>query len=312
MNRTITYLIEDPFLTGGRAAAAGEFLRRRGYSRHLLTYLRHHSGTLLLNGSPAFTNHILAPGDVLTVSFTDEPACETIIPCPIPLDIVYEDEDLLVVSKPPFLPIQPSLGHPEHTLGNAVVSYYDRQGLPFIYRCVNRLDRNTSGLVVIAKNMVSSAILYEQMKTRSIRRTYFCAVHGKIEEDGTIDAPIGRRAAPSVERFVDFECGQRAVTHYHPLCYRPETDITALEIRLETGRTHQIRVHMAYAGHPVAGDSFYGADPDPLLPRQALHSAKLDFMHPVTQKQLHFEAPVPEDILSLFPGGIQNPDCFSG
>ena len=169
MTREITYRIEQDEWTAGRRSTAGEFLRRRGFSRHLLTYLRHHENTLLLNGEAVFTNHPVMPGDVLLVRFTDEVPSVSVVPTPIRLNIVHEDEDILVIDKPPYLPIQPSLGHYEHTLGNAVVCYYQEQGIPFIYRCVNRLDRNTSGLVIIAKNMASSAILYEEMKNRRIR-----------------------------------------------------------------------------------------------------------------------------------------------
>ena len=326
MTREITYTIHEDVMTAGRPATAGEYLRRLGYSRHLLTYLRHHDRTLLLNGAPVFTNHPLRRGDVLTVCFTDEIPSVSIVPTPMDLDIVHEDEDILVINKPPFLPIQPSLGHYEHTLGNGVVSYYDRQGIPFVYRCVNRLDRNTSGLVIIAKNMASSAILYDEMKDRRIRRTYFTLVHGRpaaalytqpseemLAEDpdmpfqvlpadgpeGTIDLPIARRTASLMERCVDFTRGQRAVTHFRELAYMEDSDITALSVRLDTGRTHQIRVHMSRIGHPVVGDSLYQERQSDLLPRQALHSLTLEFTHPITREAMHFTAPLPEDMRGI-------------
>ena len=318
-------------MTGSRNATCAEFLRSRGFSRHLLTYLRHHENTLLLNGEAVFTNHPVFKGDVLDVIFTDEISSETIVPNPMDLDILYEDEDILIINKPPYLPIQPSIGHYEYTLGNGVTAYYEAQGIPFVYRCVNRLDRNTSGLVIIARNMASSAILYEEMKNRRIRRTYLAVVHGRIDEPGTVDAAIKRRTASMIERCVDLQNGQRAVTHYSPVSYNPVYDTTALKIRLETGRTHQIRVHMAYIHHPVVGDTLYGhplsaerlsgdlfsgdnpqnvpetgnasggeAGKQPaLINRQALHSLRLEFMHPVTRKQMHFAAPLPEDIRML-------------
>ena len=334
MRRQIKYRIEEDVMTLSRPATCAEFLRRLGFSRHLLTYLRHHENTLLLNGKAVFTNHPLQKGDVLDVIFTDEIPSETIVPNPMKLNIVYEDEDLLVIDKPPFLPVQPSIGHYEYTLGNGVAAYYEKQGIPFVYRCVNRLDRNTSGLVIIAKNMASSAILYDEMKERRIRRTYLAVVHGRIDQSGTVDAPIKRRTASMIERCVDLENGQRAVTHYTPLSYNQEIDMTALSVRLETGRTHQIRVHMAHIGHPVAGDSLYGGsgdggslnmnlnDNDSLyadsnvkvemeskqlqrkepINRQALHSLRLEFMHPITRGKMKFEAPVPEDIQRLLQG----------
>lgn len=300
MTREITYIIEQDEWTAGRRATAGEFLRRRGFSRHLLTYLRHHNNTLLLNNEAVFTNQPVFPGDTLTAIFTDEIPAETVVPTPMDLNIVYEDEDILVINKPPYLPIQPSLGHYENTLGNGVVAYYQSQGIPFIYRCVNRLDRNTSGLVIIAKNMASSAILYEEMKERRIRRTYFTVVHGRFDTpEGTIDLPIARKTPSLMERCVDPENGQRAVTHYTQLSRQEKNDTTALSVRLETGRTHQIRVHMSYIGHPVVGDSLYGVPSGDLISRQALHSLKLEFMHPISRKDLTFEAPLPEDIRSL-------------
>jgi 23S rRNA pseudouridine1911/1915/1917 synthase len=300
MTREITYIIEQDEWTAGRRATAGEFLRRRGFSRHLLTYLRHHNNTLLLNNEAVFTNHPVFPGDTLTAIFTDDIPAETVVPTPMDLNIVHEDEDILVINKPPYLPIQPSLGHYENTLGNGVVAYYQSQGIPFIYRCVNRLDRNTSGLVIIAKNMASSAILYEEMKERRIRRTYFTVVHGRIDTpEGTIDLPIARKTPSLMERCVDPENGQRAVTHYTQLSRQEKNDTTALSVRLETGRTHQIRVHMSYIGHPVVGDSLYGVPSGDLIGRQALHSLKLEFMHPISRKDLTFEAPLPEDIRSL-------------
>jgi len=304
MRREITYRIEKEELTAGRPSTCSEFLRRRGFSRHLLTYLRHHEHTLLLNGESVFTNHPLKPGDVLCAIFTDEIPSVSIVPNPMELSIQYEDEDILVLNKPPYLPIQPSIGHYEYTLGNGVVAYYEAQGIPFVYRCVNRLDRNTSGLVIIAKNMASSAILYEDMKERRIKRTYLTVVHGRISSPGTIDAPIKRRTASMIERCVDPEHGQRAVTHYTPVSFHPEHDTTALRVHLETGRTHQIRVHMAYIHHPVVGDTLYGleAPPGSMIDRQALHSLQLKFLHPITRQMLSFEAPLPEDIRSLLKG----------
>jgi 23S rRNA pseudouridine1911/1915/1917 synthase len=298
MTRRIVYEMKENYMTLSRPASCSEFLRARGFSRHLLTYLRHHENTLFLNGESVYTNHPVRKGDVLEVIFTDEISSERIVPNPMDLNIVYEDDDILVLDKPPFLPIQPSIGHYEYTLGNGVVAYYDRQGIPFVYRCVNRLDRNTSGLVIVAKNMASSAILYDEMKARRIRRTYFTVVHGRIDAAGTVDAPIRRRAASMIERCVDPENGQRAITHFAPLSYNPRNDTTALSVRLETGRTHQIRVHMAYLQHPVAGDTLYGW-PEDVISRQALHSMSLEFMHPITREPVRFEAPVPEDIRSL-------------
>ncbi len=299
MRRQIIYHIEEDYITGSRPQTCGEYLRARGFSRHLLTYLRHHENTLFLNHEAVFTNHPIQKGDVLEAVFIDEVPSVSIVPNPMDLDIIFEDEDILVINKPPFLPIQPSIGHYEYTLGNGVAAYYDAQGIPFVYRCVNRLDRNTSGLVIIAKNMASSAILYDEMKSRRIHRTYLTVVHGQIQTAGTIDAPIKRRTASLIERCVDLKQGQRAVTHYTPISFNPDNNTTALQVHLETGRTHQIRVHMAYIHHPVVGDSLYGDKQSDYITRQALHSLRLEFMHPITRETMHFTAPLPEDIRSL-------------
>lgn len=337
MKRTITYRISGQPLTMGRPSTASEFLRGKGYSRHLMTYLRHHDNTLLVNGEAAFTNRPLHAGDVLTAIFEDEPGQgddASIIPNHMVLDIVFEDEDILVVNKPPYLPVQPSLGHREWTLGNGITAYFFEQGIPFIYRCVNRIDKNTSGLVLIAKNMASSAILYDAMKKRQIHRIYYTVVHGKLDSGsgscihakaysdsgavlpdarsaspslfpadwpdfpGIIDFPIARVPGSTIMRQVDLQRGKRAVTHFRTLKYDKEKDLSVLLVKLETGRTHQIRVHMAEIDHPVVGDSMYGL-PHDLIGRQALHSYSLDFLHPVTQKPLHFECPLPEDIRSI-------------
>ena len=324
MRREIIYHITSQPFTLGRPATASEYLRSLGYSRHLMTYLRHHPHTLFVNGMDAFTNHPLKAGDELRALFSDDDVSESglhIIPNHMKLDIVYEDEDILVVNKPPYLPVQPSLGHREWTLGNGVTAYYEEQGLSFVYRCINRLDKNTSGLVLIAKNMASAAILYDAMKRREIHREYFSIVHGRLSDSicatspcpadndhhaaavwpefpGVIDLPIVRVPGSTIMRRVSLPDGKRAVTHFKAVLYDAETDTTALRIRLETGRTHQIRVHMAAIGHPVAGDGMYGTA-DGLIGRQALHSRVLEFRHPITRQKLHFECPIPEDMRRL-------------
>ena len=324
MRREIIYHITSQPLTLGRPATASEYLRSLGYSRHLMTYLRHHPHTLYVNKTDAFTNHPLKAGDELRVLFSDDDVSESglhIVPNHMKLDIVHEDEDLLVINKPPYLPVQPSLGHREWTLGNGVTAYYEEQGFSFVYRCINRLDKNTSGLVLIAKNMASAAILYDAMKRREIHREYFSIVHGRLPDStcvippnpadndqiapavwpafpGIIDLPIARIPGSTIMRMVSFTGGKRAVTHFKAVLYDAETDTTALRIRLETGRTHQIRVHMAAIGHPVAGDGMYGTADD-LIGRQALHSRVLEFCHPITRQKLHFECPIPEDMRSL-------------
>lgn len=340
MGREITYHLDKPEYTNDRKATAGEYLRRRGFSRHVIMHLKHHENTLLLNGEPVFTNAQVSEGDDLTVVFEDEvpeKQRERVLPRAIPLDILYEDEDILVLNKPPYLPIQPSQGHWEDTLGNGVAFYYKKKGIPFVYRCVNRLDRNTSGLVVVSRHMASASVLYEEMQAREIHRTYFALVQGNLKpplplaremdkEEGeemfryteklcafpgaslsrpayAIDLPIVRLVEGEIERGVDFDRGKRSVTTFRRISYNEKNDTTALLIRLKTGRTHQIRVHMSYLGFPIAGDELYGRPESlKLISRQALHSLSLDFAHPITGEMLHFEAPIPHDIKALMEG----------
>ena len=305
MERTFTYSI-------GKADAGQDihsFLRQKGYSRHILQSMKPDPSAVLLNGVHAYMKHPLAEGDVLVTRVSDPVSSSHIVPAPVPFGITFEDEDILVVDKPAGTAIHPAISHPQNTLGNGVVLYYEQQGIPFVFRCINRLDRDTTGLLIVAKNAVSSCVLEQALRSREIHRTYLAVAEGLTEKEGTVDLPIGRKDRSLIERCVDTEHGERAVTHYRLLRYLPETDRSVLELRLETGRTHQIRVHMAYLGHPLAGDTLYNpsclrkpADPVPddvPIARQALHSWKLDFVHPISGKAMHFEAPVPSDMQKL-------------
>ena len=231
------------------------------------------------------------------------------------LDIVYEDEDIMVINKPADMPIHPSLNNYYNSLANGLAWYFEKQNKPFIFRCVNRLDRDTSGLTLIAKHMLSAGILApmvaareilsSMVANREIHREYLAIVSGRISpESGTIDAPICRTEDSIIERHVDFEKGERAVTHYQLSEYK--NGYSLLSIHLETGRTHQIRVHMKHIGFPLIGDSLY--NPQEILPscniprditRQALHSHRLQFTHPITGERMDFIAPLPPDMAKV-------------
>lgn len=198
-----------------------------------------------------------------------------------------------MIDKPADMPVHPSMNNHDNTLANAVAAYAEEQGRHYPYRCINRLDRDTTGLLILAKHMLSAAVLYEEMRRREIRRTYLAIVRGRIEAPGIIDLPIGRKEGSAIERQVDQEHGERAVTHYTPL--RHGVDWTLVQCTLETGRTHQIRVHMSHLGHPLPGDFLYGPK-DPRMKRQPLHSWKLSFIHPITGARMEFTSPVPEDM----------------
>ncbi|MBO5473555.1 MAG: RluA family pseudouridine synthase [Lachnospiraceae bacterium] len=295
MTRTFTYQIQSD------AQTVQQFLSAQGFSRQTIISLKKQPDGIVLNGTPVYTNHPLSRYDTLTVTLKEPLSSEKILPVPIPLDIVYEDEDILVLNKPADMPVHPSLHNYNNTLANGVAFYYQSQNTPFIFRCINRLDRDTTGLTIIAKNQFSAGVLSERMSRREIRREYLAIVDGiDLPDRGVIDAPIARVNGSAIERQVDFVCGERAITHYQTECKRPENNLTLIRLWLETGRTHQIRVHMKYIGHPLAGDFLYHPNKEhQKISRQALHARKLIFHHPVTGKLLIFEAPIPQDMLSL-------------
>ena len=238
------------------------------------------------------------PGDTLTIHLIEEESSAKILPVPMDLDIVYEDEDILVLNKPADMPIHPSLNNYENTLANGVSAYYQQKGEAYVFRCMNRLDRDTTGLTILAKHMLSAAILSQDVANRAVHRTYLAIVEGTLTGSGTIDAPIGRESDSLITRCIDYEHGERAVTHYRSLaCHN---NLTLVSLRLETGRTHQIRVHMKHLGYPLIGDYLYHPDMTK-IDRQALHSSLLEFTHPITKKAMKLSAPLPTDMRKLFP-----------
>lgn len=286
MNRVLIYEIAAEH-TGMKI---GDFLRKTGYSRHVIIHLKKTENGILLNGEWAYVGQSLKEGDHLEIHIIEEESSEQIVPSELPLDIVYEDEDLLIINKPADMPIHPSINNYDNTLANALMWYYQQKGETFVYRCINRLDRDTTGLLIVAKNMLSGGILSDMSKKREIHREYLAIAEGEVPQEGVIDAPIARKEESVIERCVDFERGERAVTHYWRLDYR--NGYSLVRLKLETGRTHQIRVHMKYLGHPLTGDYLYNPDYR-ILDHQALHSWKLVFRHPVTGAQMQFKADPP-------------------
>lgn len=250
--------------------------------------------SILIDGRWEYMRYLLKSGDTLTVHVQETEVSEKIPPVEMPLDIVYEDEDIMVINKPADMPIHPSLNNYYNSLANGLAWYFERQEKPFIFRCVNRLDRDTSGLTIIAKHMLSSGILSSMVANRDIHREYRAIVRGQITpEAGTIDAPIARVSDSIIERTVDYEKGDHAVTHYQTVAYKNGHSL--LSIHLETGRTHQIRVHMKHIGFPLIGDHLYNPDME-YMTRQALHSYRLQFKHPITGEAMDFIAPLPKDM----------------
>ena len=290
MERTITYQISE----SEHGLRVEQYLRHKGYSYQNLTQLKKMPESILINGIWSYMRSTLSCGDTLTVHIQESEYSEHIPPVQLPLDIIYEDDDLLVVNKPAGMPINPSLNNYNNSLANALKYYYKEQGKPFIFRCTNRLDRDTSGLTVIAKHLVSSSILSFMAVRHEIHREYLAIVRGTVSPaSGTINAPLARTGSSIIERKVDFEHGEHAVTHYKVL--KEQNQHSLVSLILETGRTHQIRVHLQYLGHPLVGDYLYNPDME-YINRQALHSWKLSFIHPITGEAMHFEAPLPEDM----------------
>ncbi len=296
MNRTFYYSIEKK--NSGQSVSA--YLRSLGYSRKILTELKNTDGTVFLNSTPSPLKTILQEGDLLCVALPLESPNEKIVPSPIPLEILYEDEDLIVINKNAGIPVHPSQGNFDNTVANGLARIFSERKEPFVFRAVNRLDRDTTGLLLIAKNRVSSAILSAMASDRRIRRDYLAIASGKTGESGTVRLPIARKSESVIERCVSLSQGEDACTHYRRLAYCAELDCSLICLRLETGRTHQIRVHMKAIGHPLPGDFLYNPDYR-FIHRQALHSWRMTLEHPITGQTLSFSAPVPEDF-RFFPG----------
>lgn len=290
MNRTLTYHITEE----DAGLRIEQYLRRHGYSRQNLTELKKMQESVLVNGVWYYLTQTLIPGDKLVIRIQETDVSEKIPPTDIPLNILYEDEDILVVNKPAGMPIHPSMNNYHYSLANACAYYYQQQGKPFVFRCTNRLDRDTSGVTVIAKHMVSSNILSSYAYKHQVEREYLAIARGSVTPGfGTISAPLSRKEGSVIERVVDFEHGERAVTHYKVIDEKNGHSLVSLH--LETGRTHQIRIHMKYLGFPLIGDYLYNPDME-FIDRQALHSHSLRFAHPITGEIMEFTAPLPEDM----------------
>ena len=290
MNRTLIYQITNEF----NNYTIEKFLKSQGYSSANISAIKRMPNNVVVDGEWVHMNHKLTVGEILTVNINEDNSSEKIPPVKMDLDIVYEDEDIIVINKPAGLPIHPSLNHYEDSLANGLAYYYESQAKAFIFRCANRLDKNTSGLTVVAKHLVSANILSTMIKNREFHREYYAIVRGHLEpQEATIDAPIGRVSDSIISRQVDFENGERAITHYEVI--KENNGHSLVSIQLETGRTHQIRVHFKYIGHPLIGDHLYNPDFE-YMRRQALHSHKLEFKHPITKQAMEFVAPLPDDM----------------
>jgi len=292
MKRIFNYTIPKEF----EGASLLLFLKEKQYSSQIITHLKRTENGILLNGVWGRVRDILHENDILTITLIENESSENIVPTNLPLDIVYEDEDLMVINKAADVPIHPSQGNYNNTLANAVAYYYAQKNEPFTYRCINRLDRDTTGLLILAKHMYSASLLSGMVQNREIHREYLAIATGLVPKNGVIEAPIGRVDGSTIERQVDDVKGDYACTHYTRLDYKNGYSLVSL--KLATGRTHQIRVHMKHIGHPLPGDFLYNPDYS-VIKRQALHSHRLQFVHPITGENMEFVAELPEDMLSV-------------
>lgn len=255
---------------------------------------------IFVNKEAVRMRKVLHTGDIVEVKL-ERVESQNIIPEKMELNIVYEDEDILVLNKPPYTVVHPTRGYPTGTLANGILYYFNETNQNCIVRLVSRLDMDTSGLIIIAKNQYAHMALSKEMQLNHLEKRYLAVVHGHLQkEEGTIDLPIFKpEDEESIFKRIIDERGQRSITHYKVV--KKFKDATLVECLLETGRTHQIRVHLSHIGHPIYGDTLYGygEEEKELIPRQALHAYGLDFKSPRTKEKLSLRAELPEDILNL-------------
>jgi len=286
-----------------------EYIKTLSLSSKMVKYLKYRENGILVNGSRVTVRYVLQNGDTLSLALDDTESSETATPSNIPINIVYEDDSIVVADKPPFMPTHPSHGHHDDTLANALAYYYQSKGIPFVFRPINRLDRNTSGLVIVAKNKIAAAKMTEYMKAHRIRKSYIALLKGALSEPsetvtengmrfGIIDKHLHRTAKSIIVREIcspDTPDADRAITHYRII---EKNDVcTIVEAFPITGRTHQLRVHFASLGHPILGDDLYG-ERDPFIERHALHAHTLVFPLPDSEQEIRLISPLPHDILA--------------
>ena len=287
MEREILYIID------GEYKDIQDYLKAKGYSASNITTLKKYENGIMLNGVWAYMNQKPAVNDRLLVRVCENKKSENIVPVDIKLDIRYEDEDIIVINKGSDMPIHPSLNNYENSLANALMHYYN--GENFVFRCINRLDKDTMGLTIVAKHFLSAGILNIAMQNRQIKRVYNAIVKddGRLLDADTIDLPIAREDDTLIKRKVSLD-GQRAVTHFKVL--QRFEKYSLIELRLETGRTHQIRVHMSHIGAPLVGDYLYNEDDyGKISVRPLLHSKSIEFIHPITGERMYLECDLPVD-----------------
>ena len=291
-----------------------KLLRALSLSSKMIKHLKYREDGIVVNGTRVTVRYVLREGDLVSLTLEDTESSESATPVELPVEIIYEDGDVIVANKPPFMPTHPSHNHHNDTLANALANYFAKKSVPFVFRPINRLDRNTSGLVIVAKNKVSAAKLTAEMKAKRIKKTYVAYLDGALNDPektveymgmtlGVIDSYLHRTAESIIVREVcssDTPGAEEALTYYRIL--KRCDECTEVEIFPQTGRTHQLRVHFASLGHPIVGDDMYGYA-SPYIERHALHAESLEFTLPEKlgdeEKHIVLRAPLPPDMLKL-------------
>ena len=276
-------------------------------SHRLLVTLKKEN-CILLNNKLTYIDYKLSVGDKITILLSYAEDNSNIVSSNIPLDIIYEDDWYLVINKPSGITVHPSILHYDDSLSNGVKYYFDSIGLKKKIRPVNRIDKDTSGLVIFAKNQYIQEALIRQMKNLEFKKEYIAIVEGHLKDKKeTINAPISRKEGSIIQRCINNKDGDKSITHYEVLEEKEinNFDISILKCKLETGRTHQIRVHMSYINHPLLGDDLYGGNTN-FIKRQALHSCHISFKHPITKKNVSYIAELPEDLKNIYGVSIHN------
>ena len=256
---------------------------------------------IYLNNTPAYVDKQITQADIIKIDINFEEESANIIPIEMNLNIIFEDNYLLIINKPAGIPVHPSIAHYKNSLSNGVKYYFNMIGLNKKIRPVNRLDKDTSGIVIFAKHEYIQEHLIKQMKTSIFKKEYQAILTGHLtNKNGKITAPIARKDGSIIEREINFETGENAITYYMVLneFYINNTPLSLVNFLLETGRTHQIRLHSKYLGNPIIGDTLYGKESD-LINRQALHAYKISFIHPISKENIILEIDLPDDMKKI-------------
>lgn len=290
MKKNMTYRIEEGNIT------IKDFLLSHNISSKAISTLKKQVDGILVNGKGQFTNYKLQPNDILSINLDENNDYENIIATKMDLNILYEDDDIVIVNKSADITVHPSKKYFTNSLVNGLTYYYQNKNMDVKLHCITRLDKETSGCVLFAKNRIAANCLSNMVKQKEISKTYLSLASGKVSKQHfLISAPISRISKGNILRCVDFQTGKEALTECFLLEYYPSNDISLLKCLLHTGRTHQIRVHLQYINHPIVSDSLYNKSCNLLL-RQGLHCYNIRFIHPISHQLIDVTSQLPADL----------------